>query len=122
MFDPAVKSDRHYHEADGQPADAPLGMGGLTPQQWAQEWPNRRAAYDWPNPPGNQFAHVGDNGPLTPQSHWFDANGNLVREHTERHFAWDHSDRLKAFRIQPDSGPASVVALPLRRGRPADES
>lgn len=111
VYDPASNLTALRHEADGQPAwTRRFGMGGLTPQQWAQEWPNRHAAYAWPNPPGNQFSHVGDNGPLTPQSHWFDANGNLVREHAARHFAWDHSDRLKAFRIQPDSGPASVVA------------
>lgn len=38
----------------------------------------------------------------------YDANGNLVKENTERHLEWDESDRMRVFRIQPDSAPPSV--------------
>src|SRR5207249_722174 len=31
----------------------------------------------------------------------YDLAGNIVRENTERHFEWDHSNRLRAFRVQP---------------------
>jgi RHS repeat-associated protein len=30
----------------------------------------------------------------------YDANGNMTREFSSRHFTWDHSDRLEAFRTQ----------------------
>ena len=39
-----------------------------------------------------------------------DANGNLLRENTERHFHWDHSDRMCAFRTQVDDAEPSVHA------------
>ena len=39
-----------------------------------------------------------------------DANGNLTEETTSRHFEWDHSDRLKAFRTEAADGNFSVHA------------
>jgi RHS repeat-associated protein len=38
----------------------------------------------------------------------YDANGNLVREATSRHFEWDYGDRLKAFRTQAGTAEPSV--------------
>lgn len=40
----------------------------------------------------------------------YDANGNLTREGGDRHFEWDHSDRLKAFRAQTGSQPPTEFA------------
>jgi RHS repeat-associated protein len=39
-----------------------------------------------------------------------DANGNLVQENTSRHFEWDHSDHMRAFRTQPAAAEPSVFA------------
>jgi RHS repeat-associated protein len=45
-------------------------------------------------------------------SYQYDDNGNLTQENTERHFGWDHADRLKAFKNQSEaSDHASVEAL-----------
>ena len=35
-----------------------------------------------------------------------DDNGNTIRETTTRHFEWDHSDRLSAFRVQAGAEPS----------------
>ncbi len=40
----------------------------------------------------------------------YDLNGNLLRENTERHFEWDHSDRMMVFRIQVDATEPSMHA------------
>jgi RHS repeat-associated protein len=82
----------------------------LTPQQWGQAWPTHLGPNEWLNPPGSRLTHVGDNDLAVPQTHFFDANGNLVRENTERHFEWDHTDRLRAFRIQTGNAAPSVQA------------
>jgi hypothetical protein len=59
------------------------------------------------------MTHVGDGRPPTAQSHFFDDNGNPVREHTARHFAWDAADRLLAFANRPAGANASVEACYL---------
>jgi RHS repeat-associated protein len=38
----------------------------------------------------------------TPVPYRYDRNGNVTDETTSRHFEWDHSDRLKVFRVQTD--------------------
>jgi YD repeat-containing protein len=39
----------------------------------------------------------------------YDAAGNLIQENTDRHFEWDHADRMRAFRIQtPKASPRST--------------
>lgn len=38
----------------------------------------------------------------------YDGSGNLVREHTERFFEWDHSDRLRAFRQQTGNAEPTI--------------
>ena len=40
----------------------------------------------------------------------FDANGNMRSETTSRHFEWNHSDQMKAFRTQTDAAEPSVHA------------
>ena len=64
----------------------------------------------WTNPPGNRLTHVGDNNPTIPQSHVFDANGNLIRETTSRHCEWDQADRMRVYRTQTDGAEPSVHA------------
>jgi RHS repeat-associated protein len=81
-----------------------FGMGGLTPQLWNREWPNHLGpAIAWANASGNILTHVGDDQPGPPQTHFFDDNGNLVRETSSRHFEWDHSDRMRVYRTQARS-------------------
>lgn len=49
-----------------------------------------------------------------PFAYAYDDNGNLVQENTERHFGWDHADRLITFINQPkDSSSPSVEACYL---------
>jgi RHS repeat-associated protein len=40
----------------------------------------------------------------------YDVNGNLTQEATARHFEWDHSDRMRAYRTQPGNAEPSVHA------------
>jgi hypothetical protein len=40
----------------------------------------------------------------------FDTNGNMRSEATSRHFEWNHSDQMKAFRTQADGAEPSVHA------------
>ena len=40
----------------------------------------------------------------------FDANGNMQSETTSRHFQWNHSDQMKAFRTQTEGAEPSVYA------------
>ncbi|HEX6045641.1 MAG TPA: RHS repeat-associated core domain-containing protein [Pyrinomonadaceae bacterium] len=87
-----------------------FGMGGMTPQQWAAEWPKHLGPQGWTNPPTNRLTHVGDNQTVIPQTHTYDACGNLTSETTSRRFDWDHSDRLRAFRVQPPRSAASIQA------------
>ncbi len=47
----------------------------------------------------------------TTYAYEYDDNGNMIQENIERHFEWDHADRLKTFRNQPEgSDHASVEA------------
>lgn len=41
----------------------------------------------------------------------YDANGNLTKEATSRHFHWNHSDRLLAFQVRAGDGPPSLEAV-----------
>jgi RHS repeat-associated protein len=90
-----------------------FGIGGLTPQQWAAEWPTHLGSQVWANPLNNRLTHVGDNQSAPPQTHSYDVCGNLTSETTSRLFDWDHSNRLRAFRVQPPRGAASVQAYYL---------
>ena len=116
-YDPAGNMVSLKHSSNGNAWIRSFGMGGLTPQQWSEVWPthlstdNLNGATDeWKNPPGNRLTHVGDNDVAIPQTHFFDANGNLIRENLERHFEWDHSDRMRGFRVQPGNAEPSIQA------------
>jgi RHS repeat-associated protein len=90
-----------------------FGMGGLTPEEWNAEWPVHFASGEWRDAPGNHLTHVGDDEDTFQQTHTFDANGNLTRETTSRHFEWDHSDRLKGFRTQSERAVPSIQVFYL---------
>src|SRR5207253_2966521 len=45
------------------------------------------------------------------ETYEYDANGNLCRQNTERHFTWDHADRLTTYANRPaGAAQASVEA------------
>ncbi|HSE18099.1 MAG TPA: SpvB/TcaC N-terminal domain-containing protein [Pyrinomonadaceae bacterium] len=53
----------------------------------------------------NRIASVTDTG--VTRAYTYDANGNLIRENTDRNFEWDHSDRMRVYRTQtPNSAPS----------------
>ena len=90
-----------------------FGMSGFTPEQWQDKVDAFRAGQqpDWGDQ-GNHLTNYGDD--TTGQTHDYDANGNLIRENTERSFAWDHADRLVGFKNQATpTCPASVEAIYL---------
>lgn len=95
-----------------------FGMDGRTPDAWCSEAVGRVTG-DWIEPPSNCLTHVEDRGSGTPasasaqQSHWYDATGNMVQEHTERHFEWDHADRMQVFRNQVDASRPTTYAVYL---------
>ena len=53
----------------------------------------------------NRLASVTDTG-IT-RAYNYDANGNLLREATERNFEWDHSNRMRVYRTQTPNAPPS---------------
>ncbi len=78
-----------------------FGMGGRNPFQWRQEYEVQMGSNDeWMNAPNNTLTHVGDDQIDVSQTHGFDSTGNLVVEKNEHHLEWDHSNRLREFRIQ----------------------
>jgi RHS repeat-associated protein len=92
-----------------------FGMDGLTPEQWDLEWRNHLVG-EWNNPPSNRLTHVENRRsgvatpPVVPQTHFFDDNGNLIRENNSRHFEWDYGDRMRVFRTQTGNAEPSVHA------------
>lgn len=91
-----------------------FGTGGFRPRQWRDRVDAWRlgATPDW-GTEGNHPTHVGDDDDDLGQTHRFDANGNTVRENTERYYEWDHSDRMKAFRNQTGTSRPTAYALYL---------
>ena len=92
-----------------------FGMGGLTPEQWQQEWVTH-LNQAWLNPPSNRLTHLESrrsgvaNPPVVAQTHFFDDNGNLIRENNARHFEWDYGDRMRVFRTQTENAEPTVHA------------
>jgi len=85
-----------------------FGMAGFTPKQWQDKLLVAGGAPDW-GTEGNRLTNVGNEDQI--QNYYFDMNGNLVQENTERHFIWDHADRLIGFSNQATpTCPASVDA------------
>ncbi len=73
-----------------------FGMADLPPDEWANALDNRLTSLE--------------QGGATHRFE-YDANGNMVRQNTERHYTWDHADRLIGFAIRPDgSSHGSVEA------------
>ncbi len=99
----------HYHAPSGQWTRR-FGMTGFTPEQWSEKLaaPPGGAPIDWGNE-GNRLTNVG--GADQAPNHFFDANGNLVRQNSEKHHTWDHADRMVGYRVQPGAGsPPSIQA------------
>lgn len=90
-----------------------FGVAGCSPRAWREKVADFLAG----NAPdlgsgGNRLTHFGNDEDQI-QSHAYDANGNLVHENSERHFEWDHTDRLKIFRNQTDNRKPSIYTLYL---------
>jgi RHS repeat-associated protein len=110
-YDPACNMVSLKHSTSAGSWTRTFGIGGLSPFQWDLEWPNHLgSAGDWLNPPGNRLTHVGGEEAGVVQTHFHDANGNLVRETASRHFDWDHDDRLRGYRTQINNAEPSVHA------------
>ena len=92
-----------------------FGMGGLTPDQWQQEWITH-LNQAWLKPPSNRLTHLESrrsgiaNPPIVAQTHFFDDNGNLIRENNARHFEWDYADRMRVFRTQAGNAEPTIHA------------
>ncbi|MBV7332280.1 VCBS repeat-containing protein [Chloroflexi bacterium TSY] len=109
-YDPAGNMLTLGHYTNGQSWTRHFGMGGLTPDAWDRQWQDHLGDEVWHNAPGNRLTHAGNNDPTAPQTHVFDANGNLVRENGTRHFHWDYSDQLRAFRNQAGDAEPTIHA------------
>jgi RHS repeat-associated protein len=112
VYDPAGNLLALKHSGDWTRR---FGMAGFTPE----EWQNKVDAFikgddvDFGDA-GNRLTHLSTNALDQPQTHFFDPNGNLIREFTNRHFAWDHTDRLVGFANRPNpNADATVEAIYL---------
>lgn len=90
-----------------------FGMAGSKPKEWKEKVESFLAG----NAPdlgssGNRLTNFGNDEEHS-TSHAYDANGNMVRENTERYFEWDHSDRMKVFRNQTGTSKPTTYALYL---------
>ena len=106
---------------------APLRDGWTKPRDWRRE----SAAHlrgDWANPPSNRLTHVEDRmsgvptSPSVPQSHFYDASGNMTREHRDAPFRVGSRGPHEGLPQPGRYGEADDLrAVPLRRRRPAGE-
>lgn len=95
-YDPAGNMREMNHQTSANSWSRTFGMGGLAPDQWANAANNRL----------NTVINGGE-----PHSYQFDENGNLIRQNTEKHHAWDHADRMIGYVVQPENAPnASLTA------------
>jgi RHS repeat-associated protein len=63
--------------------------------------------------PGTNQLHsltVGQNQNSTPYRYEYDRNGNMIEETAARRFDWDHSDQMKAFRVDDANDHSSLHA------------
>lgn len=73
-----------------------FGMGGLPPEKWASA-------------PNNRMTSLAQGAEV--YSFTYDPNGNMTGQNTDRHYAWDHADRLVGFSVSSAGSPhASVEA------------
>lgn len=99
VHDPAGNLRELHYRADSGAWTRRFGMGGLPPESWAQA-------------PSNQTTRVVANGDTS--SYGFDAAGNVVTQNTERHFTWDHANRLIRFEIRPQGSSTASVDVGYR--------
>lgn len=96
-YDPAGNMlELAYHAVSGDWKRV-FGMGGLPPARW-QDAPN------------NRLTSL-ETGSAT-HGYAFDANGNLLRQNSDKQHRWDHADRMVGYRVQP-----SVSSLPSIQAR-----
>ncbi len=113
-YDPAGNMLRLKHSRDGTGGwSRYFGMAGFKPKEWKE----KVASFLAGNSPdlgggGNRLTNFGNDEEQS-TSHAYDANGNMVRENTERHFEWDYSNRMKTFRNQTDTSKPTTYALYL---------
>jgi RHS repeat-associated protein len=81
---------------------AQIGAGGTASTT------SRAFALD-PNNASNRLSKL-TLDPSTSYAYAYDASGNLVQENSERHFEWDHADRMRVFRNQTDGAEPSIHA------------
>jgi RHS repeat-associated protein len=115
-YDPAGNLVELWHKSGARSSwSRHFGMGGCTPNDWKQSFPQHvEGAAVWLNPPSNRLTHVGDNAPNAPQTHTFDASGNLLLENGVRHFVWNYGDQMAGFSVRPNAAaPASIEACYL---------
>lgn len=95
-YDPAGNMLTQRYSAPTDSWTRAFGLGDLPPAQWQQA-------------PNNRLTSL-EQGSQTPR-YVYDLNGNMVRQNTERHYNWDHADRMIAFTCQAcGSNNASVEA------------
>ena len=100
----------HYDAESGQWARR-FGMAGFTPAQWRAKLVPAAATVptDW-GQEGNRLTNFGSDENQA-RNHHFDANGNLIRQNSERHHTWDHADRMIGYRVQAnDTSTPSIEA------------
>lgn len=117
-YDPAgnmlrLKHFRYLRDGTSTSWSRYFGMAGYKPKEWKEKVASFLAgnASDL-GLGGNRLTNFGNEEEQS-VSHTYDANGNMVREKTERHFEWDHSDRMKVFRNQVGAGKPTTYALYL---------
>ncbi len=113
-YDPAGNMLALTHRRNGANGwSRHFGMSGFAPKAWRDKVTDfiNGNAPNW-GTDGNRLSNFGnaDDQLLT---HRYDTNGNMTQENGERHFEWDHANRMKVFRIQNGSGKPSVYALYL---------
>jgi RHS repeat-associated protein len=108
-YDPTGNMMKLWHGSGGSQRTRNFGVAGFTPAQWrakVQAWLGG-ATPAW-GTLGNRLTNFGgDNEGVT---HRFDQNGNLIAEFANRAFAWDHADRLRAFRETDGAGNTTKAA------------
>ena len=114
-YDPAGNILRLIHRRDSAVTgwSRHFGMAGFKPKEWKEKVAGffSGSTPDWGGG-GNRLTNFG-NDEEQAQTLTFDANGNMTRENSERHFEWDHSDRMKVFRNQTGTSEPTTYALYL---------
>jgi RHS repeat-associated protein len=91
-YDPAGNLLRLRYTADSGSWTRDFGLGGQAPDQW-------------PAAPSNRLTSLAQGG--STERYQYDDNGNLVEQNTDRHYRWDHADRLVGFTIRPSGSPTA---------------